>query len=331
MVSSGPRAASREPQVDGVLVVDKPVGPTSHDVVARVRRAAGCRRVGHTGTLDPLASGVLPLVLGRATRLARFLSGTDKTYEATIRLGLATDTYDAEGQPIDLGLDGPLPGPGAVERAVRAMVGESDQVPPAYSAKKVGGAPAHRLARRDRAVTLAPARVRLHAVEVLGCEADRVRLRLTCSAGFYVRSLAHDLGVALGCGGHLVQLRRTRAGDFALDAAVPLDGLTDARAVEGALTPLDRLLPALPAAGLTPGGARRAQHGQVLGPDDIAAVRGARDPASSGPASWGAASAGVVSGSPVRLVDPEGHLLGIAEVVGAGAPPFSLHPVIVLV
>jgi tRNA pseudouridine55 synthase len=331
MVSSGPRAASREPQADGVLVVDKPVGPTSHDVVARVRRVSACRRVGHTGTLDPLASGVLPLVLGRATRLARFLSGSDKTYEATVRLGFATDTYDAEGQPVETGPRAPVPGLASIESAARAFLGEFDQTPPVYSAKKVGGVAAHRLARRERAVVLAPAHVRLHAIEVLGCEADLVRLRLSCSAGFYVRSLAHDLGVALGCGGHLVQLRRTRAGDFALDAAVPLDHLADARAVEAALTPLDRLLPGLPAAGLTPAGAVRATHGQLLGPDDIASMRGARDPAWSGSASWDPASAGFVGHGPVRLVDPEGHLLGIAEVAGTGGSGLSLHPAIVLV
>jgi tRNA pseudouridine55 synthase len=299
--------------LDGVLVVDKPVGPTSHDVVARVRRASACR-VGHTGTLDPLASGVLPLVLGRATRLARFLSGTDKTYEAVVRLGFETDTYDSEGRP-GTRADGPLPDPETVARTAEAFLGEFEQVPPPYSAKKVGGTPAYKLARRDVAVALAPVRVTLHAIEVLGHDDDRVRLRLTCSAGFYVRSLAHDLGAALGCGAHLVQLRRTRAGDFGLDTAVPLDRL-DAQAVERALTPLDRLLPDMPAAILTTLGARLARHGQALGPDDPALV-------SEGPRPQ--------AGSLVRLMDPEGHLLGVANAVGlAGAGP-TLHPAIVLV
>jgi tRNA pseudouridine55 synthase len=302
--------------LDGVLVVDKPVGPTSHDVVARVRRVSACRRVGHTGTLDPLASGVLPLVLGRATRLARFLSGADKTYEATVRLGVSTDTYDGEGRPLSTAAPGPLPGVGAVEEALRGFLGEIDQVPPPYSAKKVGGTPAYKLARREATVALPPSRVTLRAVHVVGHEDDRVQLRLTCSAGFYVRSLAHDLGAALGCGAHLVQLRRTRSGDFGLDAAVPLDRLDAASAVEAALTPLDRLLPGMPGAILTEAGAARARHGQVLGPDDIAAF-------ANGPHAPGT--------GPVRLLGPDGHLLGVADVVDQEAPVQALHPGVVLV
>ena len=218
------------PVIEGVLVVDKPKGMTSHDVVAVVRRILKERRVGHTGTLDPLATGVLPLVIGRATRLARFLSAERKRYEATIALGVETDTFDAEGSAAGGARfenpAAPLPDEAAVRAALQRFVGTFSQVPPAYSAKKVGGVAAHRLARRGAAVDDLPAvEVTVHDLLVTDYREPTVQVTLEVSSGFYVRSLAHDLGRALGCGAHLAALRRTACGEFDLSSAVPLDGL----------------------------------------------------------------------------------------------------------
>ena len=196
-------------EAHGVLVVDKPTGPTSHDVVQVARRSFGAR-VGHTGTLDPLASGVLPLVLGRATRLARFMSAGEKTYEATVVFGRETDTYDAAGQTT--AETGDAPAAEALAALVAALPGRRPQTPPAYSAKKIGGEAAHRLARRDAAVVPAPVEVEIHEATLLGVDGAEARLRLRVSAGFYVRSLAHDLGRQLGTGAHLGALRRVRVG-----------------------------------------------------------------------------------------------------------------------
>ncbi|HXW07050.1 MAG TPA: tRNA pseudouridine(55) synthase TruB [Vicinamibacterales bacterium] len=306
--------------MDGVLVVDKPAGPTSHDVVARVRRALGTRRIGHTGTLDPLATGVLPLVIGRATRLAALLSGAVKTYEADVRFGAATPTYDAEprmGVDPDTGLARRLPPPPppagltaeAIAAALSGFRGTFAQMPPPFSAKKTGGVPAYRRARRDEEVTLRPVRVSVDHLSLAGYEAGLARLELTCSAGFYVRSLAHELGEHLGCGAHLERLRRTRAGDFSVEDSVPLAQVeADPAAARGRIVRLDRLLPQLPAAVLTPGGLQRARHGNAVAPSDLASP--------AGPAGQGFC----------RLVDQAGALIAIAE-PKAGV----LHPVIVLV
>ena len=308
------------PPLDGVLVVDKPPGPTSHDVVARVRRACRGARVGHTGTLDPLASGVLPLVLGRATRLARFLSASDKSYEATLRLGIETDTYDAEGQVVARAPDArlgaaSLPEAADVEGALARFRGPLEQVPPPFSAKKVEGTRAYELARQQRPFALQPVPVTVHALDLVSCDGALVRVTLTCSAGFYVRVLAHELGRALGCGAHLAALRRTRSGDFGLDRAVAL-AVAEAgpEAIAAGLVPLDALLHRLVAARLTPRGLERARHGRELDEDDIDAWVGA------GPEDDATA--------PVRLLDAAGHLQAIARRRARGAP---LHPGIVLV
>ena len=204
--------------MDGLLVIDKPSGPTSHEVVARVRRALGERRIGHTGTLDPAATGVLPLVLGRATRLARFLSASDKSYEAVVRLGVATDTYDGAGTPAGPSYQGALPSREAIDRALDAFRGTFLQQPPAYSAKKIDGRRSYSLARAaarsagdgiERSSTGAgalptPVSVTTHSIVLVSVEGDRVTLNVSCSAGFYVRALAHDLGVRLGIGAHLL-------------------------------------------------------------------------------------------------------------------------------
>src|SRR5688572_28125591 len=224
----------------GVLVIDKPQGLTSHDVVAAARRALGETKIGHTGTLDPLATGVLPLAIGRATRLVRFLAASDKDYEATIRFGLATDTYDVTGR--ELGRTNAVPSRDDLMRALDALTGEYAQTPPPYSAKKVDGRRAYQLARADQEVTLAPVPVRVTRTELLDFSGTTARVALTCSAGFYVRSFAATLGEMTGTGACLEALRRTRSGDFALESALHVEELGDARRVAACLVPLSGLL-----------------------------------------------------------------------------------------
>ena len=314
--------------MDGLLVIDKPAGPTSHDVVACLRRVLGERRIGHTGTLDPAASGVLPLVLGRATRLARFLSASDKSYEAVIRVGVATDTYDGEGAPVGTAHDGPCPSRETIEAALGAFRGSFLQQPPAYSAKKVGGRRSYKMARasargrseREGESRLPdPVRVVVHRLDLVGLDADTVTLRVDCSAGFYVRALAHDLGQRLGSGAHLAALRRTRSGDFTLADALSFEAAQRDDLARAAVVPLAQMLPRWSSVVLTDEGARRVAHGRDVGPDDITA---------------GVLPGGQRVGLPpsaqqsVRLLDQQGELIGIAE---PGESPGLLHPSIVLV
>lgn len=210
--------------LSGLLVIDKPVGPTSHDVVGRVRRAAGTRRVGHAGTLDPLAGGVLLVCVGRATRLAEYLVGLDKGYETTIRLGQTTNTYDAEGEvtaerPVEVDT-------AAIVTALDAFRGSIRQRVPPFSAVKRDGQPLYKSARRGEAIDLPEREVTIHALDLLAYEPPLLTLRMAVSSGTYVRSLAHDLGQALGCGGHVVVLRRISVGRFADSLAIALDELT---------------------------------------------------------------------------------------------------------
>jgi tRNA pseudouridine55 synthase len=310
--------------MDGVLVIDKPAGPTSHDVVARVRRvlkSAGVARqairVGHTGTLDPLATGVLPLVVGRATRLASLLSAGVKDYDAQIRFGAATPTYDAES----VGTAGP-PSPPAltVERIaaeLEAFRGSYEQSPPPFSAKKTGGVAAYKLARRNQTVVPRPVTVTAHEVRILDYAEGVARIQISCSSGFYVRSLAHDLGQRLGCGAYLEALRRTRAGDFSLTDAVGLEVLygDNPDALER-MIPMGRLLTDLPSVVLLAPGVRRAGHGNALSREDFA-EEGVQVESGVEP----------VEARRFRLLDESGALLGIAE----ARPGGLLHPVIVLV
>jgi tRNA pseudouridine55 synthase len=246
--------------LDGVLVVDKPSGPTSHDMVDRVRRALRVRRVGHTGTLDPFATGVLPLCLGRATRLARFLAGGEKIYRATVRLGFATSTDDRTGEalsaPVAVEVDA-----AALDAVLAGLVGSFDQVPPAFSARRVGGRRLYELARRGEAAPREATRVTVHGLILRGRDGDLLDLEVSCSPGTYVRALARDLGERLGVGGHLVALRRTRSGSFGLDDAVSGDDLSGAREH---LVPLDALLSELPAVRVGPEGRERVLHGRDL-------------------------------------------------------------------
>ena len=298
--------------MDGVVVVDKPAGPTSHDVVERVRQLLRVRRAGHTGTLDPFATGVLPICLGKATRLARFLADSDKSYRASVRLGFATTTDDLTGEPL-----GPPAAVAASEDAVRraclALTGALQQVPPAYSAKRVDGQRLYDLARRGVAVERAPVAVTVRALEVMAIAGDRVELDVRCSAGTYVRALARDLGAALGTGGHLAALCRTEAAGFGLDRAVRWEALADGVA---ALVPLAEVLSNLPAVTGGAEGARAVRHGRDL---DRRLVL-----------------AGFPAGAParVRVLDEGGHLLALAVPRDGAAPAVAagavLHPDLVL-
>jgi tRNA pseudouridine55 synthase len=327
-----PRRARRPgTALDGVLVIDKPAGPTSHDVVLAVRRMTGERRAGHAGTLDPMASGVLVVALGLATRLVQFLSASRKTYEAELALGVETDTWDAQGTVLPGRLAGAepeaggtasagWPSPARLESAVAGFRGSFDQVPPPFSAKKVGGERAYDLARRDEPVALRPARVTVHALEARLVAPDRVALSLTCSPGFYVRSLAHDLGLALGCGAHLTALRRTASGRFEAAAAIGLESLSEPGAAARLLQPLEVLLPELPSAHLTAEGALRVHHGAEVGPPALAG--GAEAVAAA------FARGGTVPPSHVRLFGQDGRLVALARPAATGIWP--LRPAIVL-
>ena len=319
----------------GALLVDKPSGPTSHDVVAFVRRTLKTPRVGHTGTLDPLATGLLVLLVGHATRLAQFLVTDEKEYVADVRLGLATATYDAQG--LDAGseagggrreVESEARGAKREVRVTREQIaavlpdflGTFPQLPPPFSAKKVAGVRAYEKARKGQEVELRPVEVTVRELEILQSPASPLappdpdptllRLRIVCSAGFYVRSLAHDIGKVLGCGAHLEALRRTRAGRFRVDDAATLEAL-DARGVAGAdrLVPLRALLADLPAVSLTEEGLRRAGNGNSLAPHHLAGP--VPPPGTRGP---------------TCILDAAGGVLAIADARADGL----LHPLVVL-
>lgn len=235
--------------MNGVLIIDKPAALTSHDVVNRVRRILKTRSVGHLGTLDPMATGVLPLVLGNLTRLAQFYTASDKTYEGVIRFGFSTDTYDADGEATSAPqiIDLTMP---KLEELARQFRGRIQQVPPPFSAKKIQGVPAYKLARKKHEVTLTPVSVEIKDFEILNVQADQASFRATVSSGTYLRSIAHEMGIAQGCGAHLASLRRTSHREFALADAHSLDELQNAanagHAEELFLHPR-KLLPEFPA------------------------------------------------------------------------------------
>jgi tRNA pseudouridine55 synthase len=237
--------------VNGLLVVDKPSGMTSHDVVSCLRRATGESAIGHLGTLDPMATGVLPLLLGKYTRLAQFFGPLTKTYTGSIRFGFATDTYDAEGTPAAPAVMGvPLPSNQEIQAAALQFRGEVEQIPPPFSAKKIGGKPAYKSARRGETVALKPVSLLIEEFIVGELQGECAEFTIRISSGGYVRSVAHDLGKALGCGAHLARLRRVAAGPFTLSQALSLEEL-GAQAAAGTLEqslPHPRtLLPELPA------------------------------------------------------------------------------------
>jgi len=313
--------------MDGLSVIDKPAGPTSHDVVNRMRRVLGERRIGHAGTLDPGATGVLVLLVGRATRLARFLSGADKTYDAVVRLGQRTDSGDAHGTPVGPPHAGPFPSSSDIERALGTFRGAFLQRPPAFSAKHVDGTRSHRIARSARRAGAAvaeesrpdPVAVTAHEITVLAVDGCDISLRVVCSAGFYVRSLADDLGERLGTGAHLRSLRRVSSGHFGLNRALALEEAErDPGRAAASILPMAEAIPALAAVTLTPEGVRRALHGRDLGPAEVSGNMLVR---------MGQTGRDGETASYVRVLDPAGELIAIAE---AGRVPGFLHPLVVL-
>ncbi|HEX6307919.1 MAG TPA: tRNA pseudouridine(55) synthase TruB [Longimicrobiales bacterium] len=262
MMTAGPTTADRS--IDGVLPVDKPTGPTSHDVVARVRRALGIRRIGHTGTLDPFASGLLLLCIGRATRIAEYLIGMDKRYTAIVRLGIVTDTDDVTGSVIG-GADPAGITCDAVERALGGLRGDIEQLPPLYSAKKVGGARAYAQAREGRALALEPVRVHIAGLTLTRCEPPELAVDVQCSSGTYVRAIARDLGAALGVGAHLTALRRTAIGPHRIERAVGLTVIeADPAAARAAVISMPDALPAMPRVLLSDEELARVTHGRTI-------------------------------------------------------------------
>jgi len=282
---TGPNAALA-PGIDGLLLIDKPAGITSHDAVDRVRRALGVRKVGHAGTLDPIATGLLVMGVGRGTRLLRFLGELPKTYEGTGVLGIETTTLDADGEVVRTAAADVRET--ELRRAMAELVGDIEQVPPAYSAVKVGGQPLHRAARAGRPVEAALRRVRVDAFDLRRFDPPRFGFRVRCSGGTYVRSLVAEVGARVGSGAHLEALRRTRIGPLAVDDAVPPDR-------PGRPLPLDDAVRHLPRVVLIEDEAQAARHGRPLGP---AGIEG-----------------------PYRAVDPRGRLIGIYRDAGARAIP----------
>ena len=305
--------------MDGVLTIDKPSGMTSHDVVARARHILHERRIGHTGTLDPFATGVLVILLGKATRLSQFVIGVDKEYEAIIRLGYSTETGDRTGKPV--------PGPAAearnwteteIEAALQSLRGDMDQIPPMYSAKKVDGQKLYELARRGESVERKPVRVCIHDFAAIRPQGQLIKdnldgtfdfhARVSCSSGTYVRTLAEDFGKRLSVGAHLAELRRTRVGDLHIDQAITLDELKihfGEESIGEVLLPPEAALSRLPFVHLSGEDVRRANHGRdvkVAEPD------------------W-------ADGENVTMYDAGQHLIGVGRY---DANARSLHPHVVL-
>ena len=279
---SGPVVSDPE----GLLLIDKPAGVTSHDVVDVVRRVLGTRKVGHSGTLDPMATGLLVLGVGRATRLLRFLGGLPKTYEGTARLGVETTTLDADGE---VTADRPVTSTEEdVHRAMAALVGDSLQTPPAYSAVKVGGRKLYEAARKGEELKAAPRPIRVDAFDLLAMRGSDLDVRIVCSGGTYVRVLVADVGTVLGCGAHLTALRRTAIGELVVTEAVSPEAA-------GEPLPLERAVAHLPRLELQPEEAIAASNGRILGPAGIA--------------------------GPYAVFAPDGRVIGVYEDDGAKARP----------
>lgn len=313
------------PALEGALVIHKPAGRTSHDVVEAVRHLVGFRRIGHLGTLDPIATGVLVLLLGRATRLAQFYSARRKRYLCAFRFGFATDTYDAAGEP--LGPDAaPALTPEILETLARPFLGRIPQVPPPYSAKKIRGRPAHELARKKKPVELQPVEVDVYELKLLQIEGSTARFEIECGPGTYVRSLAHEMGLALGPGAHVSEITRTAVGEFTLDQAITLEeaaAACAARSLASRVIPLEGLLADLPCAKVLPIVERRIRHGSrfTVRPADLqpAQPASAQDaPAVLDADRWKPAR--------IRVFGSEEKLIAIAEPV----VPRIYRPVVVL-
>ena len=293
--------------MDGVIVVDKPQGITSHDVVDRVRRIAKTRKVGHLGTLDPMATGVLPLLIGRATRLAKFFSTGEKRYDARIRFGWATDTYDRDGTPQSTPVE-PHFTREELETALAPFRGTFLQTPPPFSAKKVAGTPAYKLARKNIAVELEPVEVTVFALELVEFGGATARVQVRCSAGTYLRSIAHEAGQRLGCGAFLESLRRTGSGEFdeGQTRTLPeLQILAEAGKLDEALIPASQLLPQFPCAIMDPISTAQIRQGKDFRLSPFLAKAGAKY---------------------VKAISQDGDLIAIGE----ARLPHLYHPILVL-
>ena len=304
-------------EISGVLVMDKPAGLTSHDVVARVRKILATRQIGHFGTLDPFATGILPLSVGKATRFAQFYLKSRKAYEGVIRFGYATDTYDATGtrisEPVDVQLDR-----AQLEGIFLGLTGRLMQSPPPFSAKRVGGKRAYELARQHQPVQLAPVEVEIYALQLLNQEGDSIRFAVECSGGTYVRALAHDLGQKIGCGAHLAGLRRTAVAEFTEQRAVTLELLEEASrggSLAKCLVPLEALLPDCPELVVRGREEKNVCHGH---PFELAqALRAGRG--SGTDRTW--------SVSLLKIMNSDRHLIAVARHVAGSV----YHPDLVLV
>jgi len=309
---------------EGALVIDKPKGKTSHDVVDAVRHLAGFRQVGHLGTLDPLATGVLVLLLGRATRLVQFYSGRRKRYSAGFRFGFATDTYDSDGEA--QGADTPPSLDHAtLERFAAERVGRFEQMPPSFSAKKIHGRPAYELARKKQPVELKPVEVELYENKLTGIEGSTARFVIECSSGTYIRSLAHEMGQKMGCGAHLAEITRLAVGEFSLDQAIKLEELAEGtRAGKFAdyLIRLENLLPSFPRANVLPVVERRVRHGSKFNVT-VAQIQPGR--ADMPPGATSQLDGGEARPPRLRVFDQQNKLIAIAEAV----VPRTYQPVVV--
>ena len=293
--------------MDGLIVVDKPRDWTSHDVINRVRRLAGTRKVGHLGTLDPSATGVLPLVIGRATRLAKFYTRNDKLYEGVIHFGYSTDSYDADGEPTSPE-SSYVPHTAEIEAALGQFRGKLRQIPPPVSAKKVAGKPAYVLARKNQPVELKPVEIEIYCLEILRVEGAEAEVRVHCAAGTYLRSIAHEAGQMLGCGAFLKELRRTASGDFKIEAARTLEQLAElaeADRLSEALIPVAQLLPEFPSERVDSITAGQIRNGRDFRVSPFQARKNARY---------------------VKAVTAQGDLVAIGE----ARLPHLYHPVLVL-
>ncbi len=317
----------RQPQpapFDGALVINKPKGKTSHDVVDAVRHLAGFRQIGHLGTLDPLATGVLVLLLGRATRLMRFYSGRRKRYTAGFRFGFATDTYDSEGEA-----QGPDAAPALdaamLEGFAAERIGPFEQMPPAFSAKKVGGRPAYERARKKQEVELKPVPVEIYEYKLTGIEGSIARFQIECSSGTYIRSLAHEMGQKLGCGAHLAEITRTAVGEFFLEQAIELEELAEASKTgrfANCLIKLENLLPNFPRINVLPVIEKRVRHGSKFNISVSQLQPGRAEPP---PGATTELDGGTPMAPRLRVFNQQEKLIAIAEAV----VPRTYQPLVV--
>ena len=317
----------RQPQpapFDGALVINKPRGKTSHDVVDAVRNLAGFRQIGHLGTLDPLATGVLVLLLGRATRLVQFYNGRRKRYTAGFRFGFGTDTYDSEGEA-QAPDTAPMLDEAMLEKLAAERIGRFEQMPPSFSAKKVHGRPAYELARKKQPVELKPVEVELFEFKLIEIEGSIARFVIECSSGTYIRSLAHEMGREVGCGAHLAEISRTAVGEFSLEQAIPLEELAEARRAgkfADYLIRLENLLPNFPRTNVLPIIEKRVRHGSKFN-ISIAQIQPGR--AERAPGATMQLDGGEPKAPRLRVFSQQDKLIAIAEAV----VPRTYQPIVV--